>query len=73
MSSRTAWTAGNGQGLTWTALFGSEVSALVNGEFRVVVGRYRQRHGARSIHGRVAGGDASRRRRSLPAPISRCG
>ena len=33
MSSRTAWTAGNGAGLAWTALFGSEVSALTNGEF----------------------------------------
>ena len=32
MSSRTAWTAGNGAGLAWTALFGSEVSALTNGK-----------------------------------------
>jgi len=30
MTSRTAWTAGNGAGLTWTALFGSEVSTLAN-------------------------------------------
>jgi|SRR5208282_593114 len=26
MTSRTAWVAGNGAGLTWTALFGSEVA-----------------------------------------------
>lgn len=32
MASRTAWIAGNGQGLTWGSLFGSEVSTLVNGD-----------------------------------------
>jgi hypothetical protein len=32
MASRTAWTAGNGQGLAWGSLFGSEVSTLVNGD-----------------------------------------
>jgi len=31
MANRTAWTGGNGAGLTWTSLFGSEVSTLANG------------------------------------------
>jgi hypothetical protein len=32
MASRTSWTAGNGQGLTWGALFGSELgTSMLNG------------------------------------------
>jgi hypothetical protein len=33
MSNRTAWTAGNGQGLTWGALFnGSDINSCINGD-----------------------------------------